>query len=86
MINAFQEELSWVPIGNSDKKQYQGTFDGNGKTITNLYINASPIYMGLFGYTNQCTIKNLTFEKANVTNTGNNTGILVGNAVSESSP
>ena len=71
------EELSWVPIGNN-KKQYEGTFDGNGKTITNLYINASQIFMGLFGYTNQSTIKNLTFENANVTNTQEFTGILVG--------
>ncbi|WOG32881.1 hypothetical protein [Segatella copri] len=71
------EELSWVPIGNN-KIQYEGTFDGNGKTITNLYINASQTFMGLFGYTNQSTIKNLTFENANVTNTQKFTGILVG--------
>nr|WP_293566084.1 hypothetical protein [Prevotella sp.] len=76
------EEKSWVPIGNSNKL-YQGTFDGNGKTITNLYINASQTSqnnMGLFGYTYQSTIKNLTFENANVTNTQSNTGILVGKA------
>ena len=73
------EELSWVPIGNSNK-QYAGTFDGNGKTITNLYINASQNYMGLFGYTYKGTIKNLTFENTNVTNTGYYTGILVGEA------
>lgn len=36
--------------------------------------------MGLFGYTYQSTIKNLTFENANVTNTQSNTGILVGKA------
>ena len=76
------EELSWVPIGNI-KRDYKGTFDGNGKTITNLYINASQTSqnnMGLFGYTYQSTIKNLTFENANVTNTQSNTGILVGKA------
>ena len=73
------DEQSWVPIGNSNKL-YQGTFDGNGKTITNLYINANQKYMGLFGYTYQSTIKNLTFENANVTNTQSNTGILVGKA------
>ena len=77
------EELSWVPIGNN-KIQYEGTFDGNGKTITNLYINASQTFMGLFGYTYQSTIKNLTFENANVTNTQNFIGILVGYAGSGS--
>ena len=70
---------SWEPIGNS-KRQYQGTFDGNGKTITNLYINAEQKYMGLFGYTYEGTIKNLTFEYANVTNTNSYAGVLVGNA------
>lgn len=73
------DEQSWVPIGNSNKP-YQGTFDGNGKTITNLYINAEQKYMGLFGYTYEGTIKNLTFEYANVTNTNSYAGVLVGNA------
>ena len=72
-------EKSWEPIGKYDYRyQYRGTFDGNGKTITNLYINASQNYMGLFGYTYKDTIKNLTFEYANVTNTKDYTGILVG--------
>ena len=75
------EELSWEPIGKNDfGYQYWGTFDGNGKTITNLYINASQKNVGLFGYTSEGTIKNLTFEYANVTNTGVFTGILVGYA------
>ena len=77
------EEKSWVPIGNRNIIKYRGTFDGNGKTITNLYINASQTSqnnMGLFGYTYQSTIKNLTFENANVTNTELYTGILVGDA------
>ena len=74
------EEKSWVPIGNRNIIKYRGTFDGNGKTITNLYINASQVNMGLFGYTYEGTIKNLTFEYANVTNTNNYAGVLVGEA------
>ena len=73
------DEQSWVPIGNSNKP-YQGTFDGNGKTITNLYINESQDNMGFFGYTYGGTIKNLTFEYANVTNTNNYAGVLLGKA------
>ena len=77
-------ELSWKPIGKYDYGyQYRGTFDGNGKTITNLYINASQNNVGLFGYTYKGTIKNLTFEYANVTNTGVFTGILVGYATGD---
>jgi hypothetical protein len=71
------EEVSWEPIGNTTNN-YMGTFDGNNKTITNLYINANQEYSGLFGYTFISTIKNLTFVNANVTNTNSYTGILVG--------
>ena len=76
-------ELSWVPIGNKTNS-YQGTFDGNGKTISGLYINASQESIGLFGYTNKGTIKDLTLESAKVTNTKDYTGILVGLAVNGS--
>lgn len=71
------EEVSWEPIGNTTNN-YMGTFDGNNKNITNLYINANQEYSGLFGYTFISTIKNLTFVNANVTNTNSYTGILVG--------
>lgn len=71
-------ELSWVPIGVGNA--YTGTFDGSGKTISNLYIKTENQQAGLFGYTYQSTIKNLTFENANVTNTELCTGILVGDA------
>lgn len=46
---------SWTPIGNSSK-QYTGTFNGNGKTISGLYFNntstsdTNAYYVGLFGY------------------------------------
>ena len=70
-------ELSWTPIGNSDN-MYQGTFDGNGKTIRNLYINATSDYTGFFGYAEKGSIKNITFDNAKVNSTGKNTGILAG--------
>lgn len=69
-----------MPIGKNIERNYKGTFDGNNKTITNLYINATQEFMGLFGCTDQSTIKNLTFEYANVTNTQDIIGILVGYA------
>ena len=71
------EELSWDPIGNG--RMYCGTFDGNGKTIRNLYINSTIIYKGFFGYANSGSIKNITFDNAKVKNTHyNGTGILAG--------
>ena len=73
-------ELSWTPIGNFAGNKYQGTFDGNGKTISNLYIiNAASDYTGFFGYTEKGSIKNITFDNAKVKSTGDlYTGILAG--------
>ena len=56
----------WTPIGTSSKK-YVGTFDGNGHTIGGLYFsnttnNAYPaggIDVGLIGYADGATIKNV---------------------------
>ena len=73
------EELSWTPIGNFAGNKYQGTFDGNGKTISNLYIiNAASEHLGFFGYAEKGSIKNITFDNAKVNSTGYHTGILAG--------
>ena len=82
--NASKKGLDWVPIGDGYTGFYQGTFDGNGKTITNLYIDTYPYCVGLFGFTYGATIKNLTLEYATVINDGDYTGILVGCAENES--
>ena len=72
-------ELSWIPIGTSYTNRYQGTFDGNGKTIRNLYINATSGDAGFFGYAEKGSIKNITFDNAKVKSTVNHyTGILAG--------
>lgn len=82
--DASKKELSWEPIGNGSKK-YSGTFDGNGHTISNLYIKVQRYGVGFFGYMEYGTIKNIVFDNAQVENTGNNykypyTGIVVGAA------
>ena len=73
-------ELSWTPIGISFGNKYQGTFDGNGKTISNLYIiNAASSSVGFFGYAEKGSIKNITFDNAKVKSTVDHyTGILAG--------
>ena len=51
--NESVEELSWVPISDYSQlavNKWYGTFDGNNKTISNLYINTTANYSGLFGY------------------------------------
>jgi len=74
--------VAWTPIGqaggDSAKTYFQGTFDGNGKTISNLTIGESSwekgsndgqnFATGFFGFIDMgsTTIKNVTFDKANV--------------------
>ena len=59
---------SWTPIGTDGEHTYSGTFDGNGHTISNLYINTEESNnQGLFGYTIDATIKNIKMENTNVT-------------------
>ncbi len=56
----------WTPIGTS-RKPFKGTFDGQGKTISNLVIDmSSKSDVGLFGYTSNGEIKNFTLNNAKV--------------------
>lgn len=57
--------VEWTPIGNSTN-QFQGTFDGNNKTISNLVITGNKSDVGLFGMTTNGEIKNLTVNNAKV--------------------
>lgn len=56
---------NWIPIGTMDNK-FAGTFDGNGKTVSNLMFDQSmatdAVFAGLFGVVDGATIKNLTVE------------------------
>ena len=53
---------TWSAIGDINGYMFEGTFDGQGKTIENMVIvNSSSGYLGLFSV-NAGTIKNLTVE------------------------
>ncbi|MEM4330774.1 MAG: hypothetical protein QW273_02075 [Candidatus Pacearchaeota archaeon] len=50
------------PLGNSSSP-FNGSFNGNGKNISNIFINRSTeSYVGLFGYANNSKIYNLQIE------------------------
>lgn len=73
---------SWSPI-KGGYYSWCGTFDGNNKTIKNLYINSTESSQGLFGYINNTQklstytcIKNIKFENVDITSTGSGTGAL----------
>ncbi|MDD4261827.1 MAG: GLUG motif-containing protein, partial [Syntrophaceticus schinkii] len=74
----YNTDLGWEPIG-SYGSPFNGTFNGNGKTISNLTINRSTAdYVGLFGIAGQyAKIQNVKLENTTVTGR-NNTGGLVG--------
>lgn len=51
--------ISWTPIGAANNG-YQGTFDGNGKTISELFFNDSQkSHVGLFDNIYMATIRNV---------------------------
>lgn len=62
---------NWVPIGTSGKS-FQGTFDGNGKSITGMTISSTSVHhVGLFGYLYGATVKDLTMADERDTQTIN---------------
>ena len=65
---------TWTPIGNYVTNAFKGTFDGNNKTITYVIPSTTTGYLGLFGYTQNATIKNLNVNLT-ITQTGTNGNI-----------
>lgn len=71
-------------IGSSTAQRFDGVFDGNGHKISNLKINTTTGYSGLFGIVEESSvIKNLTFESPNIESTGDYIGVVA--AVSKGS-
>ncbi|WP_217222103.1 GLUG motif-containing protein, partial [Aliarcobacter cryaerophilus] len=66
--NTANSGLGWNPIGDNTS-EFNGTFDGKGFTISNLYINRpSQDNIGLFGYeSSTSSIRNLGLVNATVT-------------------
>lgn len=78
-------EPNWTPIGTvivinngKDARPFKGTFDGDGYKITNLKVTGNSNNAGLFGYTQDATIKNcnVTGEVSGSSDVGG----IVGNA------
>ena len=57
------EDRPWTPIGTSggtDSQSFSGVFDGNGKTIRGLYVNAQRSALGFFGEVRKGVVKDFT--------------------------
>lgn len=81
-------DYQWTPIGGSSSSTaYTGEFDGNGKTVSGLYISYSSTttsapYKGLFGYVSGANIHDLTVEGImTLTSTGSVTNAYSGGVV-----
>ena len=60
----------WTPMGASSSAAFTGDFDGNGKTITGLYMDGEDAISGLFGYVGKTgSIHDLTIADASVKST-----------------
>ena len=75
----------WIPIGRSPHKAngFYGSFDGNGYSISGIYINRQcGGYVGLFG---QCVgeVKNLTIKDSYIYSTTNFSGSVIGHLITE---
>lgn len=68
---------SWTPIGNSTTNTFKGTFDGNSKTITYVIPSTTTSYLGLFGYTQNATVKNLNVSATITQTTGGSVGGII---------
>ena len=77
-----QSVNQWTPIGNSSTAAFGGIFDGNGKTISGIYVvnQDSKASAGLFGFMANGTIKNLTITDSHYLGY-NKTGIFVGTVI-----
>ncbi|UQZ84602.1 Endo-1,4-beta-xylanase A precursor [Paenibacillus konkukensis] len=78
---------NWVPIGTGSSSFFGGNFDGGHYTISNLTIDSSLPYVGLFGYAqsaiaapNLTKIKNVRLENVQITSRSStaNVGGLAG--------
>lgn len=76
--DATSQKYKWTPIG-TDSSKYTGTFDGNGHTISGLYINSTAANTGLFGCIGtNAVVKKLTLADSVIRSTKNYTGAITG--------
>ena len=80
-LAATRSANNWEPIG-TKANPFKGTFDGADYTIFNLVVEGEN-YVGLFGYADDATIKNVTIKNANVKGV-ECVGVIAGNVYSTS--
>ena len=69
------KDNQWNPIG-SETNKFKGTFDGNNKIISNIYIDSNENYQALFGW-NTGIIKNIIVSNSIIKTTSQNVAGIV---------
>ncbi len=79
LLNDLNLTGSWIPIGSNDQR-FSGIFDGQGFTVSSLFIGpgdpAAGEYAGFFGATVGATIKNLNLVDVDITGTSRVGGLV----------
>ncbi len=76
-ISTWNHGTGWSPIGLNTSYLFRGSYDGNNKTITGLYINRPmSSYQGLFGFTIEAEIKNVSLINTCITGNDNSGGLV----------
>ncbi|MDX9881036.1 MAG: choice-of-anchor Q domain-containing protein [Prolixibacteraceae bacterium] len=73
-VAPYNAGAGWTPIGyivgdpgHEDNRPFKGNYNGDNKTISNLYVNNPDGIAGLFGMTQEATISNLNLTGVNIT-------------------
>ena len=74
------EGNSFSPIGNDSSYPFSGKYDGQGKSVTGLYINDNTVYSGLFGRVTNAVIKDISVA-GEITKTGSSSAEYAGGIV-----
>ena len=68
---------TWTPIGTTGTAvPFKGTFDGQGHTISGLYMNTSTRYNGMFARVNGATIQNFKLVDSYMRTTSREFGLV----------
>lgn len=72
--------LTEMPLGTKGTP-FRGTFDGQGYSITDVTLTSNDDFLGIFGYTDGATIKNVNVKGTGVTNLSTNSSTATGGLV-----
>ena len=78
--NYYTDIVGFKPIGLGFLSNFEGTFDGKGYKISNLYISSSVtgLPVGMFSTTDNATIQGLTISNGNVSSDNAGSAMLIG--------